>query len=79
MFGALPRNWLGYVSRTDRKLAIKSGVKGLERLDTIVHECLHACYPDLNEDAVNDGAGDMARLLWRLGYRDTFSDEETET
>ena len=39
-----------------------------EDLDTIIHEALHAC-TELNEDAVEESAESIARLLWRLGWR----------
>jgi hypothetical protein len=44
-------------------------LKGLDRLDTIIHESLHACFADLDESVVGETATDIARLLWRLGYR----------
>ena len=40
-------------------------------LDTFIHEALHACAWDLNEDAVSQTATDIAKFLWRLGYRRT--------
>jgi hypothetical protein len=39
-------------------------------LDVIIHEALHAC-TELNETAVDETARDIARLLWRLGWRNT--------
>jgi hypothetical protein len=38
-------------------------------LDVLIHEALHAAYPSLDEYYVNRGATDIARLLWRLGWR----------
>ena len=44
-------------------------------LNTIVHESLHACfYDDLSEREVEQSAGDVARLLWRLGWRKVSED-----
>lgn len=40
----------------------------LHELDTIIHEGLHAC-TELEEEAVNETARDVAWLLWRLGWR----------
>jgi hypothetical protein len=40
-----------------------------ERLDTTLHEAIHACRQELDEKAVTDLANDLSRLLWRLGYR----------
>ena len=38
-------------------------------LDTIIHECLHACVPDLAEESVTESATDIARVLFRMGCR----------
>lgn len=52
-----------------RRIGILQSLSGLERLDTEIHEALHACLWDLDEHAVNESASDIARFLWRLGYR----------
>ncbi len=44
-------------------------LKGQVHLETVLHEALHAAYFDLSEEAIGDAARDIARLLWRLGYR----------
>ena len=38
-------------------------------LETAIHEGLHACFWDLNEDPVNEAARDLSAFLWRLGFR----------
>ena len=73
----VPRETLGddRVGDTDaprfakRELRILKGAKDLMLLDTLIHESLHACAWDLDEEAVGETATDIARLLWRLGYR----------
>lgn len=40
-----------------------------EYLDTLVHESLHLAFPDLNEEAVSDGATMVARILWAQNFR----------
>jgi len=52
-----------------REIRMRKGLSGLMCLDTLVHEALHACLWDIDEEAVRESAGDIARLLWRLGYR----------
>ena len=37
-------------------------------LDVIIHESLHAC-TELDEEAITETATCIARLLWRLGWR----------
>lgn len=57
----------------DDLVAVSSDLEGEELLEVIIHEALHAAFPDLSDDAdgpVETTAADLARLLWRLGYRD---------
>ncbi len=53
-----------------RQIWINPDLSGLDRLETIIHESLHAEYPQMREKTVADGGHNIARLLWRLGYRD---------
>ena len=59
----------GECNFTSRKIAFNPDVNGKLGLDTAIHEGIHACLPDLDEPAVTQTATDIARLLWRLGYR----------
>lgn len=38
-------------------------------LETAIHEALHACDWKAKENEVTDVARDIARFLWRLGWR----------
>ena len=51
------------------EIRIRKHLRGLMLLDTLIHEGLHATLWDLDDDAVHATASDIARLLWRLGYR----------
>ena len=53
----------------NKELVIDPRAGGFARLDTIIHESMHACVPDLDEEAVDETSEDIAKLLWRLGYR----------
>jgi hypothetical protein len=52
-----------------KRIRILERLKGQDRLETIIHELLHACYWDMDEEAIHHPAADIARVLWRLGYR----------
>lgn len=43
-----------------------------EELGTIIHESLHAIYPDLNEEAIQDGEDALTNILWKLKWRKSF-------
>ena len=51
-----------------RLIRVRRSLKGQRRLEVILHEALHACLWDLDEEAIEETAHDLARLLWRLGY-----------
>ena len=67
----LPRSTLGLCEWSSRKITISIArkVRGELELDTTIHELIHACQPDLAEDTVEEVASDIARVLWRMGYR----------
>jgi len=45
------------------------GLKNTRRLDVLIHEMLHGCFWDISEEAIQFPATDIARVLWRMGYR----------
>ena len=49
-------------------IGIKDGLSELEELDTTIHEALHAAYPDLSEEAIDETATDLAKLLLARGF-----------
>ena len=49
-------------------IGIKDGLTEFEELDTTIHEGLHASYPDLSEEAIDEAATDLARLLLARGF-----------
>jgi len=55
--------------RMPNGLAYGGSKKAKLDLDTLIHECSHACNWKLTESDVSTIAGDISGLLWRLGYR----------
>jgi hypothetical protein len=53
----------------NKKIRIDSRLKGEERLEILIHEFRHAADWGQSELFVDNEAKDMARMLWRLGYR----------
>jgi len=43
-------------------------------LEVLIHEALHAANWDLDEAAVQETAEDIAKILWKLGYRRELED-----
>ena len=60
----------GYVDTDDRySLIISRDLNTQAGLETAIHESLHACNWHAKEELVEVTAKDIARFLWRLGYR----------
>ena len=50
-------------------LFLQSGLSPPRHMETCIHEALHAIEPRMTEGRVNGISSDLARWLWRLGYR----------
>lgn len=61
-----------YGSRTIR---IHHTLAGDELLDTLLHELIHARWPDLQESSVEEFAGTLAHVLSLEGFRRREDDE----
>ena len=48
---------------------IHEKLKGKEKLDTLIHELLHAEHPDMSEEDVLRTATNLANVLHGEGYR----------
>ena len=71
---SLRRGWFGKCESATRSITIESGHPQKQELDTLIHEMLHASLDPVDEQYVQQTATDIARVLWRLGWRKT---EET--
>jgi hypothetical protein len=54
-----------------KTISIARRLRGERQLDVLLHELLHACNWQLAEEHITQIATDIARALWRLGYRQT--------
>jgi hypothetical protein len=64
-----PAGYLGCCTYKSRTLHIPYDGESLADLDTIIHEALHAAMPYLDEPTINASATEVAKLLWKLGWR----------
>jgi hypothetical protein len=53
----------------EKKVLIDERLTGRARLDTEIHEYLHAANPTLSEEHVAQQGTELSRILWALGYR----------
>lgn len=54
-----------------KEIRIWQGLKDQELAEVICHEALHASHWPLSEEYVAKFSEDLARILWKLGYRRT--------
>lgn len=60
----------GWTEWEKRKVLIDKRLKGRTRLETEIHEGLHASFGQtISEESVTQTAHDLAKILWALGYR----------
>ena len=55
-------------------IIVLSDMDTKQGLEHLIHESLHACRWSKHEEDVHETADDIARLLWRLGFRRTVND-----
>jgi len=68
-FDRLDRQTDGLCDMDERLIKVRKSLRGERQLEVIVHELLHGCHWDLDEIAITETAQDVARVLWRLGYK----------
>lgn len=57
---------------TDRKMQLAPMLDAEDLLIAVFHESLHACFPDIENSAVDEWDSDVHRLLRRMGLKITF-------
>jgi hypothetical protein len=63
--------WTYFDNAKRPRILIDEKLKGGERLETILHEILHAALgPSISEEAVTEAAKVQRRVLTMLGYRE---------
>ena len=68
----LAKGTYGYCEPPDHKgkrIKLPINLEERELLTYAIHEALHACCWWMSEEWVHPAATDIARFLWRLGFR----------
>lgn len=60
-----------YIPAT-QTIEIDPRLRGIEHLEILLHESLHALQPHHDEQTVARDARNLARILWSDGYRREF-------
>lgn len=59
-----------------KTIRICSTVSGVDYLNTLIHEIIHARWPDLNEEAVTEVADTLSGIIDAEGFRQRDDHEE---
>lgn len=59
----------GSCSRSKATIRVRKKLNGRRELETYLHEALHACFWDLDEEGISEAAQDISKMLRKLGYR----------
>ncbi len=65
----IERDSWGMTRDDERLIEISNKARGRRELDTLIHECLHAPMPWLEEWFIERTATEITNILWKLGYR----------
>ena len=56
-------------SRPQKRIRIAMNQSSADMMDTLLHELIHACMPDMSEEATLETANDISNVLRRLKAR----------
>ena len=63
------RTHLGTCDYAAKEIEVRPTLDSKDKLDVIIHESLHACFADIEDDAISETATTIANLLMKLGYK----------
>ena len=64
----LGQNHEGECHYATRTLLVRATLRGEELLEVVIHELLHARFPDLCEETVLEVGQEMAAIIYALGF-----------
>lgn len=76
LFGCRLRDADGLCDYDTNTIKIRKGLHGIDLLDAILHELIHARWPDLHEAAVEDFSETVSGFLHAKAFRQPDDHEE---
>lgn len=70
------RQCYGDCDYAKKRIRIASKLVAIDLLDTLIHELIHARWPDLSEDAVVDFSETLSGVLDAEGFRQADHEED---
>jgi hypothetical protein len=62
-----------------RAIRISREAKGRRLLIVLIHEMLHGCFWQIDEDVIDQSSIDIGDALWRLGFRRVIDSSYDDT
>lgn len=57
------------LTRKERVIRICKSLGEEDLMETLLHESLHAMYPEKNEEWIQQSAKELKTILWKFGFR----------
>ena len=57
------------VDTPNKRIIVALNQTPQDLLDTVIHECMHACLPDICEETITESATSIATVLHRMGCK----------
>ena len=58
------------------RIVLHDGMRGKHRLTVLVHELLHAIFPQASEEVIEQAGKDIGKVLWSHNYREVPDGED---
>ena len=58
-------------AKKPRRIVLHDGMRGRHRLTILLHELLHAIFPQASEEVIEQAGKDLSKVLWAHSYRET--------
>lgn len=66
-----------YTQKAKRpRIVLHDGMRGKHRLTILIHELLHAIFPQASEEVIEQAGKDIAKVLWAHDYREVPHGED---
>lgn len=71
-FCRTPSGIYGDCNYQTNEVRVSSRLVGQDKLDVLLHELIHARWPDLNEESVCEFASELAGICHAVGFREEW-------
>lgn len=74
-FCKVPKSIHGDCNYETSTIRVSNKLTGVDKMDVIIHELIHARWPDISEESCSEFASELSAILTRSGFRDEWDHE----